>query len=116
MPTYDYECLSCSYVFELFQQMSAKQIKKCPECGKNTVKRHIGAGMGIIFKGSGFYETDYKRNDKTGSGGRTPQNNKVKEVQEERAEKKTENVKDSSKETKPNQKSQNKEKDNSQNG
>ncbi len=116
MPTYDYECLSCGYIFELFHQMSAKPIKKCPECGKNTVKRHIGAGMGIIFKGSGFYETDYKRKDKTGLLGRSPQNNTANDAKKEGAEKNTETAKDSPKENKSDTKSQSKEKDNKQNG
>jgi len=61
VPTYDYECLACNHKFELFQKMTDKPIKKCPQCGRNRAKRLIGSGMGIIFKGSGFYETDYKR-------------------------------------------------------
>ena len=60
MPTYEYECKDCHHDFEVFQSMSAKPIRKCPECG-GKVKRLIGSGAGIIFKGSGFYETDYKR-------------------------------------------------------
>jgi len=59
MPTYDYKCLECNHSFELFQQMSAKPVDVCPECNGN-VKRLIGAGSGPIFKGSGFYQTDYK--------------------------------------------------------
>lgn len=61
MPTYEYECAACGHAFEKFQQMSERPVKKCPECGKNKVQRLIGRGSGIIFKGSGFYETDYKR-------------------------------------------------------
>ena len=60
MPTYDYECTACPHTFEKFQAITAKPLRKCPECGK-PVRRLIGAGGGIIFKGSGFYETDYKR-------------------------------------------------------
>jgi putative FmdB family regulatory protein len=67
MPTYDYVCDACEHAFEEFQSMSAKPLKKCPACGKMKLRRLIGAGAGIIFKGSGFYETDYKR--KSGSGG-----------------------------------------------
>jgi putative FmdB family regulatory protein len=59
MPTYEYVCKSCGYRFEKFQNMSDKPIQKCPKCGKN-VKRLIGTGTGVIFKGSGFYATDYK--------------------------------------------------------
>jgi putative FmdB family regulatory protein len=60
MPTYEYECTSCGHNFEVFQAMSDDPVSKCPECGKK-VKRLISAGMGIIFKGSGFYVTDSKK-------------------------------------------------------
>ena len=60
MPTYDYQCQACGYAFELFQQMSAPVKKKCPECAKLKLKRLIGAGSAVVFKGSGFYETDYR--------------------------------------------------------
>ncbi len=60
MPTYDYECDACSHAFELFQSITAKHIRKCPECGKLKIKRLIGTGSTIIFKGSGFYQTDYR--------------------------------------------------------
>ena len=61
MLTYQYVCESCGYRFEQFQKMSDQPLKKCPKCGKN-VKRLIGTGIGVIFKGSGFYATDYKNN------------------------------------------------------
>lgn len=60
MPTYDYQCQACGHTFEAFQSITAKPMKKCPECGKSRLKRLIGTGAGIIFKGSGFYETDYR--------------------------------------------------------
>ncbi|MFC1636041.1 FmdB family zinc ribbon protein [Planctomycetota bacterium] len=60
MPTYDYVCEDCDHQFELFQSIKARPIRKCPKCGKLSVQRLIGAGAGIIFKGSGFYETDYR--------------------------------------------------------
>ncbi len=60
MPTYDYRCAECGYEFEKFQSMSASVLRKCPQCGKMTLKRLIGTGAGVIFKGSGFYETDYR--------------------------------------------------------
>ena len=60
MPTYDYLCDSCGHEFEKFQSITARTLRKCPECGKNQLKRLIGTGAGIIFKGSGFYETDYR--------------------------------------------------------
>ena len=60
MPTYEYECRSCHHEFEVFQNMSADPLKNCPKCNKESLFRKIGAGAGIIFKGSGFYETDYR--------------------------------------------------------
>jgi putative FmdB family regulatory protein len=60
MPTYDYECNECGHAFEKFQPITSKPIKKCPKCGKMKVKRLIGTGAGVIFKGSGFYQTDYR--------------------------------------------------------
>ena len=60
MPTYDYECEACDHKFEMYQPITAKPIRKCPKCGKTKVRRLIGAGAGIIFKGSGFYCTDYR--------------------------------------------------------
>jgi len=60
MPTYEYACRACGHEFELFQSMTAPVKKKCPECGKLKLERLIGTGAGVIFKGSGFYETDYR--------------------------------------------------------
>jgi putative FmdB family regulatory protein len=60
MPTYEYKCKSCGHKFEKFHSMSAAPIKKCPDCGKNAVERLIGTGAGLIFRGSGFYITDYR--------------------------------------------------------
>ena len=60
MPTYDYECKKCDHRWELFQSITAKPIRKCPECGKLSARRVIGPGAGIIFRGSGFYQTDYR--------------------------------------------------------
>ena len=62
MPTYEYKCENCGHQFEQFQSITSKPLRVCPECGQNTLNRLIGAGSGIIFKGSGFYSTDY-RND-----------------------------------------------------
>mgnify|MGYP003438948767 FL=1 len=63
MPTYDYKCNACDHSFELFQHISEKPIKKCPACGKLKAERAIGAGSAVIFKGSGFYQTDYRREE-----------------------------------------------------
>ena len=60
MPTYEYRCENCGHEFEKFQSIIAKSLRRCPVCSKSTVKRLIGAGAGIIFKGSGFYQTDYR--------------------------------------------------------
>jgi putative FmdB family regulatory protein len=60
MPTYEYKCDACGYQFERFQSITADPIKRCPKCGKAKVKRLIGTGAGLIFKGSGFYITDYR--------------------------------------------------------
>ncbi|MFO8006639.1 MAG: zinc ribbon domain-containing protein [Candidatus Brocadiia bacterium] len=68
MPTYEYRCKHCGHEFEVFQSITAEPLKECPECGGNGVERLIGAGAGIIFKGSGFYATDYKS---TSSGSRS---------------------------------------------
>jgi putative FmdB family regulatory protein len=60
MPTYAYECEACGHGFEAFESMTSKPQRTCPECGKPKLRRLIGAGAGIIFKGSGFYQTDYR--------------------------------------------------------
>lgn len=60
MPTYDYECDACGHRFELFQSISADPEKKCPECKKLKLRRLIGTGAAVVFKGSGFYQTDYR--------------------------------------------------------
>ena len=60
MPTYDYECDACGHKFELFQSISAPVEKKCPECKKLKLRRLFGTGAAVVFKGSGFYQTDYR--------------------------------------------------------
>jgi len=76
MPTYEYKCFACNHVFEQFQSITAAPIKRCPQCGKAKVKRLLGTGAGLIFKGSGFYITDYRSESyknaaksESGSGG-----------------------------------------------
>lgn len=59
MPTYEYECGKCGHRFEMFHSMKAEPVKKCPKC-RGKVQKLIGTGSGIIFKGTGFYQTDYK--------------------------------------------------------
>jgi len=60
MPTYDYVCDACGHQFELFQSITESAKKTCPECKKRKLRRLIGAGAAIMFKGSGFYKTDYR--------------------------------------------------------
>lgn len=60
MPTYDYECDACGHRFELFQSISADPERKCPACKKLKLRRLIGTGAAVVFKGSGFYQTDYR--------------------------------------------------------
>lgn len=77
MPNYDYKCLECGYTFEAFQKMTDDNLTECPVC-KGEVKRMIGAGLGPIFKGSGFYQTDYKKSESPSraSGSTTKSNTK----------------------------------------
>jgi putative FmdB family regulatory protein len=60
VPTYEYLCSACGHRFDHFQAMRDKRLRKCPECAKPALERLIGAGAGIVFKGSGFYQTDYR--------------------------------------------------------
>ena len=60
MPTYEYRCAACEHEFEEFQSITARPLKKCPACGRRKLQRLIGSGGGIIFKGSGFHQTDYR--------------------------------------------------------
>ncbi|MDQ3194235.1 MAG: zinc ribbon domain-containing protein [Bacteroidota bacterium] len=60
MPTYDYKCDKCEHQFEIYQSMKDEKLTACPNCGTNSLRRLIGSGSGLIFKGSGFYLTDYK--------------------------------------------------------
>ncbi|MCX7876931.1 MAG: zinc ribbon domain-containing protein [Melioribacteraceae bacterium] len=75
MPTYDYKCLDCENRFEYFQSIIDEPLSICPNCG-GTVKRLIGAGAGPIFKGSGFYQTDYKSNGSSSKSSKTSSDKK----------------------------------------
>lgn len=82
MPTYEYECLKCGHRFETFQKMSETPLKTCPECRKSAVRRLIGTGSGIIFRGPGFYATDYRKTRPLQTAGesrseKTPEDNKL---------------------------------------
>ena len=60
MPTYEYRCRKCDHELEAFQSITAKPLRKCPECGRNELQRLISVGAGVVFKGSGFWQTDYR--------------------------------------------------------
>ena len=78
MPTYDYECTGCGHRFEKFQSIKARQVRKCPQCGALKVRRIIGAGGAVIFRGSGFYTTDYRSEEykKQASADKPPSDSK----------------------------------------
>ena len=79
MPTYEYKCTKCGHTFEAFQSMNDKPLTRCPKC-KSTVRRLMSGGMGVIFKGSGFYTTDYKRSSAlTGGNGSSKEKEKTAE-------------------------------------
>src|ERR1700761_9534642 len=79
MPTYEYECENCGHRFDEFQSFKDEPLKKCPACGKETLRRLFGTGAAVLFKGSGFYETDYRsdsykaaaKKDAEATGGKT---------------------------------------------
>ena len=81
MPNYDYVCASCGEDFEFFQSMNDDPLTQCPSCEEPSLKRKIGTGAGIIFKGSGFYETDYKKSSRD-SGESEPKTESSKESKE----------------------------------
>ena len=70
MPTYDYECRSCGHRFETFQSMSDDPLRDCPKCGTDQLRRLIGGGSGVIFKGSGFYVNDSRKGSSASSAGK----------------------------------------------
>lgn len=69
MPTYAYACTACGHTFDVFQSMKDAPLKLCPACGQETAQRQISAGAGLIFKGTGFYITDYRKPSAGGGGG-----------------------------------------------
>lgn len=95
MPTYDYECDACGHTFELFQGINDPLKKKCPECKKLKLRRLFGTGAAIVFKGSGFYETDY-RSESYKQGAKAE-----KKAQESTDTKKSDSKKTESKPSKP---------------
>ncbi len=84
MPTYDYECRVCTHTFEAFQKITADPLKRCPKCGKS-VRRLFGGGMGIIFKGSGFYTTDNRHSHGSSGNGSPRKDTKTEGEKTEKA-------------------------------
>lgn len=93
MPTYEYACEACGAQFERLESIKARPLRKCPKCGRNKLQRLIGTGAGIIFKGSGFYETDY-RSESYKKGAESEK--KSKEKSKEKTTEKTADKKDKS--------------------
>lgn len=86
MPTYEYECLACQSKFDVFQKITDQPLTNCPQCNKGQVRKLISNGCGLIFKGSGFYSTDYKKS----SSSVNPSEKKREEKKEEKKEEKSE--------------------------
>lgn len=95
MPTYDYECNACGHTLEIFQGINDPVKKKCPECGKQKLQRQFGTGAAIVFKGSGFYQTDYR------SEGYKKAAKDDKKASEPKSEKKSETKSESKSDSKP---------------
>ncbi len=90
MPTYEYECTSCGHTFETIQSIRDKALSRCPQCSKGSLRRLINGGMGVIFKGSGFYTTDYKRSSTlTGTNGSSGGKEKAADKPKESSTEKT---------------------------
>ena len=105
MPIYEYQCSNCGHTLEELQSMSEAPLVKCPNCGQDTLKKLIGSGAGLIFKGSGFYLTDYKKSaDKTKSEG----TKKIETKSDSKTDSKTETKPSTTTESKPATKKENK--------
>ena len=100
MPTYEYRCKSCGYEFEEFQTMSADPLIMCPKCAKPALKRLMSSGAGLIFKGSGFYLTDYKKSN-TSTSSSTKSESKSDSKSESKPDSQKESTTDSKQESKP---------------
>ena len=96
MPTYDYECDGCGHEFELFQSITDSVKRKCPECGRMKLRRLFGTGAALVFKGSGFYETDY-RSDSYKKGAEAAKKDRSKSSSDKSDKSKTSTKKESTK-------------------
>ena len=98
MPTYDYECDACGHEFELFQSITEPNKRKCPECKKLKLRRLFGTGAAVVFKGSGFYETDYRSESyKKGAESAKKSSEKAKKSNDKSGEKSNKSEKTTSK-------------------
>ncbi|MGB2868362.1 MAG: FmdB family zinc ribbon protein [Bacteroidota bacterium] len=104
MPTYDYVCKECGHAFEEYQLMNAERLMVCPNCGKPALKRLMGSGAGMLFKGSGYYQTDYKKSN--GSGSPAKDSTKPEKKTEAKPESKPESKSDSKPTSKSGKKSE----------
>jgi len=86
MPTYDYRCSACGHRFERFESINDDAPKACVKCGKKKAKRLMGTGAGLIFKGAGFYTTDYKKSSAGSSGGESKESKESKEPEKKKSE------------------------------
>ena len=100
MPTYDYECDACGHTWELFQRITEDPVKPCPECKKKKARRLFGTGAAIMFKGSGFYETDY-RSDSYKKGADKDKKSKSDSSSDSKSDTKSESKSSSKSDSKP---------------
>jgi putative FmdB family regulatory protein len=102
MPTYDYECSACGHTFDELQSFSDPPLSKCPKCKKKKLNRLFGGGGAIVFKGSGFYETDYRRAGQTNGDGKGEKAESGEAAKSEsKSEAKTETAGETKTESKP---------------
>ena len=107
MPTYEYACSACGHEFEDFQSITAPVKRKCPKCGKTKLQRLLGTGAGVIFKGGGFYETDYRSDSykKAAEADKKAADGKSDAAKDDSTSKKSETKVESKVENKPGRKS-----------
>jgi putative FmdB family regulatory protein len=101
MPTYEYRCKSCGFEFEEFQSITSEILIICPKCAEPSLKRLISSGAGLVFKGSGFYLTDYKKSNSSTTSSNTKTESKPESKTESKSDSKSESPSDSQAKSKP---------------
>jgi putative FmdB family regulatory protein len=101
MPTYDYVCDACGHEFEEFQSITEPVLRKCPECKKQKLRRLFGTGAAVVFKGSGFYQTDYRSESYKSGAEKDKPKSESSEKSESKSSDKSEKKSETKKETKP---------------